>query len=191
MPGEPRYSEALLPSTVPVDPGAGGGAATRPPLDVLRGEVSQRNVRAFQDALTRARGAMRELPNDPSPKTSDWKPVNPIAGMVEGEQLFRAASRDGGAAAFYFAGRAGFDYRLFASAPGTVAIVRLVPNVREQRVKVDACGDGLGGAPKSPTPLEISGVRVDVARADAIEVREVSYASEKVTEYCDNPLPMP
>lgn len=189
VPGEPRYRDAMQPSQSPV----GVGPVAPPPenIDQLRSEASQRNVRAIEAALTRARGSMRELPAVRTPATSEWKPIEGVSGMVEGERLLRTTSRDGGSAALLFVGRPGVDYRLFASAPRRVAIVRLVPDVRERRVKVASCGDGRGGAPKGAPQLESSGIQIDVADVGSVELREQSYPYEMITEHCDDPQPMP
>ena len=195
-PGQTRYSEAMQPSqsSVRIAPSVvfpQPGDTQPENIDQVRSEASQRNVRALEEALTRARGSMQELPPIVTALRRDWTRLDPVAGMAEGEQLLRATPRDSGVADFFFIGRAGLDYRLFASAPRKVTIVRLVPDLHERRVKVASCGDGLGGAPRGTGPLEMGAIRIDVADVGGIELREESYSYEKVTEFCDNPLPMP
>lgn len=97
------------------------------------------------------------------------------------------------------------SYHFAHAADGHVVILRERPILRSVNVEVAQCGDDCGGGTQpnldrqdrppagapSPPPPPLQGDALGVSAIEQVEVRDMSYAVERVATWCKHPIPRP
>lgn len=163
--------------------------------------IARNNRRASDAALTRAQADFGGTPFSPTTiivNTSAADQPTPLVASVKGQgpndRLYRLGDGSLGIAGQACAVEHScgcaipIEYRYLTNGNGRVAVVRLVPDVKTYRVKVDSCSFGCGVPNPSP-PLAIA--NLGPKDPGEVEVIEQRYLFERRIETCDHPRPQP